>query len=1449
MKRCIFVTSNQNNPNHYMKYKLLCLFVLLSFSLSDLYADIELSSKQMRTSDGLPSNSVRCMFQDSKGFLWLGTLDGLTRYDGNTFLTYQLESGKHDQISLADNRIKHVAEDKNGFLWIKTVPELFSCYDLQKACFVDFTGTGSDGENYSEIFMSSNGDVWLWHRRNGVRQIVCEDDRTMTSVKFRTKFGNLPDDRIKFINEDSSGRIWIGTMQGLASVYKGKVEFIDRKLNFSSSFPHGEDMYFLTKSGDVYRCVNGSKKIDCLASLSAIAGNTSVSTHSLIKDKWVIFTSSEGVYEFDFQNFQITPCRELKINNGKVIHDNYGDCWAYNNTGRIYYINSKSGEIKDFQLIPEEKMKYIDYERYHVVRDDRGIVWISTYGNGLFTYDIQEDRLEHFVSEGKNAGPIGSDFLLCLMKDRTGGIWVSSEYSGLSHISISNKGITHVYPESPDVFDRSNTIRLLTKMSNGDIWAGTRRGGLYNYDSHLKTKIDNHYLPYNIYAISEDSRGNIWMGTRGDGLKIGDTWYKRDPSNLFALSHSNIYSILRDKKNRMWVGTFGGGLELAEPTEKGQYKFRHFFQGKKYGLQIVRVMTEDEKGMIWMGTSEGICIFHPDSLIANEDNYHLFSYTDGNFCSNEIRCLFRDSKGRMWVGTSGAGLNLCELTDDCQSLKYTHYGIAEGLVNNMVQSILEDHSGQLWIATEYGISRFNPNSHSFENYFFSSYTLGNVYSENSACMGADGKLIFGTNYGLTIIDPKKIPTERLLSPIVITGLSVNGIQVKPNMPGSPLQESLAYSDKITLKYFQNSFMLDFSTLDYSDNGQIKYMYWLENYDKGWNVPSSLSFATYKYLEPGSYIFHVKYCDGAGIWNDTETTLKIVIVPPFWKTNWAMLGYFILILIALYFTYRIIFNFNRLRNRINVEKQLTEYKLVFFTNISHEFRTPLTLILGQIEVLMQMDLGTTIYNRILRIYKNAWHMRNLISELLDFRKQEQGYLKLKVEEQNLVTFTRQIYMCFYEYAQKKEITYRFDNVEETISVWFDSKQLQKVIFNLLSNAFKYTPNKGSIRVEVRMLASQAIVSVCDTGVGIPEEHISKIFERFYQTDNSSSFTLGTGIGLALAKGIMNMHHGKIDVESTVGKGTKFTLSLPLGNRHFSDEEMATVESRESVIISEAVPMLPFEQIMDVEEEKTKVQENIKEEDKPIILLVDDNEELLSMLEDLFLPIYKVYIAHDGREGLEMARQIQPDLIISDVMMPEMSGKELCYKIKTNVELSHISVVLLTAQTSVEYVVEGLMFGADDYVTKPFNVKVLIARCNNLIKNKKRLIAHYAGKTITESPVTEAINERDKELLAKCVNIIKENFENPAFDVTALASELCVGRSKLYMQFKQMTGLTPNEFILKIKLDEAMSLLKNHPELNISEISIRLGFSSPRYFSKSFKAFFGVAPQTVRSRKKE
>ena len=1047
-----------------------------------------------------------------------------------------------------------------------------------------------------------------------------------------------------------------------------------------------------------------------------------------------------------------------------------------------------------------------------------------------------------------------------------GNIWVGTYYGGVNVFNPS-KTSNHFYYAEPLQEDCLSfpVVGKMAEDSSGRLWICTEGGGLncYNADTGIFTRyqhrkgdassVGSNNLK-SIFYRKENER--LYVGAHLGGIFVLDLKSNKghtlhnivgDPTSL----PHEIVNDIQEYKDGLALLTQGGVAFMDPVTEKfsplsNDVNVRKLLN-KRYAFETFLI---DSRQRMWLASVNGgvICVDLPSSKITE---YAMDTNNPSSIGRFKVVHIFEDSRGSVFFCTIGSGIyEYQEGEQSFKSYSTSNQCLPSDYCYYICESV-EDH--RLFILHGKGLSIFNREKGEVENTY---HLFNQTYSQGSALyLDKNGTLFISGTNGLALFQKQSLyalPSKNLLN---FDKLFIFNEEICPNDQSGILTDILAKTSDIYLSYKQNNITVEFASFNYNNDRNRLFEYRLEGFDKAWTQTTTGTTITYTNLPPGEYILRARPL--AGKENlDEEVHLNIHVSAPFYATVWAYFFYLLCLLGVMIAFIRFKTRQAALKSSLEFERkekerieELNQVKLRFFTNISHEFRTPLTLILGQIEVLMQMDLGTTIYNRILRIYKNAWHMRNLISELLDFRKQEQGYLKLKVEEQNLVTFTRQIYMCFYEYAQKKEITYRFDNVEETISVWFDSKQLQKVIFNLLSNAFKYTPNKGSIRVEVRMLASQAIVSVCDTGVGIPEEHISKIFERFYQTDNSSSFTLGTGIGLALAKGIMNMHHGKIDVESTVGKGTKFTLSLPLGNRHFSDEEMATVESRESVIISEAVPMLPFEQIMDVEEEKTKVQENIKEEDKPIILLVDDNEELLSMLEDLFLPIYKVYIAHDGREGLEMARQIQPDLIISDVMMPEMSGKELCYKIKTNVELSHISVVLLTAQTSVEYVVEGLMFGADDYVTKPFNVKVLIARCNNLIKNKKRLIAHYAGKTITESPVTEAINERDKELLAKCVNIIKENFENPAFDVTALASELCVGRSKLYMQFKQMTGLTPNEFILKIKLDEAMSLLKNHPELNISEISIRLGFSSPRYFSKSFKAFFGVAPQTVRSRKKE
>lgn len=401
-------------------------------------------------------------------------------------------------------------------------------------------------------------------------------------------------------------------------------------------------------------------------------------------------------------------------------------------------------------------MSYIDHERYHVVHDSRGIIWISTYGNGLFAYHKSDGRMEHFVSEMNDASPITSDFLLYVTEDRSGCVWVSCEFSGLSRLSVSNEGIVRLYPESRELFDRSNTIRMLTQTANGDIWVGTRKGGLYRYDASLKTQSAIQHFPSNVYAVEEDLQGRIWLGTRGDGLKIGDKWYRHSAADEGSLAHNHIFAIHRDRKGRMWIGTFGGGLDLAERQADGTYRFRHFFR-QKYGLTLVRVMKEDDKGMIWMGSSEGIAIFHPDSLLADSNNYRLFSHTNGRFCSNEIRCLYRDDRGGMWVGTSGAGLSRCTPQNNYRTLEYKRYGSAEGLANDVVQSILGDNLGCLWIATEYGLSKFNLTNASFTNHFFSSHTLGNVYSENSACTGPDGKLLFGTNYGLAVVDPRQIP--------------------------------------------------------------------------------------------------------------------------------------------------------------------------------------------------------------------------------------------------------------------------------------------------------------------------------------------------------------------------------------------------------------------------------------------------------------------------------------------------------------------------------------------------------------------------------------------------------------------------------------------------------------------------------------------------------------------
>lgn len=1414
-----------------MRRRTLLIIALLSIIAASAFSGTDLRTQIMRTTDGLPSNSIRNIYQDSKGFLWLGTLNGLSRYDGNSFLNFQPETS-HEQISLTDNRINYIKEDRNGFLWIGTGAELYSCYDLQKSRFVDFTGKGEYGQNYSNFFAASNGDVWLYHKGNGARQIITQNNRTMTSVKFKTERGNLPSNQVQFITEDSSGKIWIGTMHGLAFTDRKGINIIDRKNDFIAYASHEQKMYFLTTEGEIYGYDENSNQLIPLARVPAAIEGVRSNCLFAFKHEWAIFTST-GTYIYNFKSQQITTDAILNIKDGTVLVDNQGDYWIYNHTGTVYYILSETGEMKKFQLIPKDKLNYIDNERYHVIHDSRGLIWISTYCNGLFLYNPSEDKLEHFVSNTKDS-PIVSDFLLYIMEDRSGAIWVSSEYSGLSRITVSNEGITRFYPESSELFDRSNTVRMLTRIKDENIWLGTRKGGLYNYDDHLTPRKSKQHFQSNVYAIAKDSKEELWIGTRGDGLKIGDTWYKNIPSDYSSLSYNHIFFIFQDRKDRMWIGTFGGGLDLAEPTADGKYKFRHFLQ-QKYSQRMIRAMIEDRNGMIWTGTGDGICIFHPDSLIADANNYHVFNNVNGKFCSNEIKCLFRDSKDRIWVGTSGAGLSLCKPTDNYRSLEYEHYGTDDGLVNNTVVAIQEDTFGRLWIATEYGMSKFNPENRSFENYFFSSHTLGNVYNENCSCIGADNKLLFGTNYGLTLIDPMKIPSNEKFSPIVFTNLYINGIRMNPETTDSPLKkQSLSYTDKITLKHFQNSFVLDFSAFDYSDNNQTKYRYWLENYDKEWSAPSSLNFAAYKYLDPGTYTLHVKSCNGAGIWNEDETTLQIIIVPPFWKSKWAMLVYTLLLITILYFAYHIVSNFNNLRNRIKVEKQLTEYKLIFFTNISHEFRTPLTLIQGALEKMLRINnIPRELASPLQTMNRNTQRMLRLINQLLEFRKMQNNKLALSLEETDVIAFLHEIFLSFKDISEQKNMNFRFEPSLPSYKMFIDKGYIDKVTYNLLSNAFKYTPANGTIlfSIEVDEARKMLQIQVSDTGVGIPKEKQHELFKRFMQSSFSGD---SIGVGLHLTHELVQVHQGTINYRDNENGGSVFTVCIPTDKSVYAEKDFLIPGN---VLLKEDEERTRC--LTEVSEEVPVPSENVTPLNKRKILIIEDDCEIRQLLKEQIGAYFEVEVAEEGKTGCEKARTYAPDLIVCDVLMPGMSGFEATKKLKSDFATSHIPIILLTALSSPEKQLEGIEAGADAYIAKPFSTKFLLARIFRLIEQREKLREKFSNEPgIIHTAMYST--DRDKEFTERLNTILNANLSRSDFNIEELVQLMKLSRTALYTKVKGVTGYAPIEYLRIIRMKKAAELLLSEERLTVAEVAYKVGINDPFYFSKCFKAQFGISP---------
>lgn len=1302
-----------------------------------------------------------------------------------------------------------------------------------------------------------------------------------------TAIDGLSHNSVMGIYQDERGLMWFGTRNGV-SLYNGKDFNIYKQDKDNKNSLLCNHVLNITgdKNGHIYILTLRGLTVydieqDCFIPLregvraqyiEAENGNFYVATDHTI-----------DVYKDGyFEPYRIYPKKLGRISSFIVSNDSV----LVSFDKQRVYLNTSEGDIQF--ILPVEASS--------IFKDSHGFCWImdARGGTGCYTWHPQ-NGIKHYLYEEGCSSTLSSNFTQSCCEDKNGNIWIGT-FKGLNKFDIKT-GTFHRYIESEYTEGLTHSsVWSLYCDTQGTVWAGTYFGGI-NYFNEEKQIYKEHYLPEMgdnslvspiLGRIVEDNFSNLWVCTEGNGLyKLNSfgQFQKRFLTNSqpFALSHNNIKSIYYDSLHAtLWLGTHMGGLNKFDMDTE---RFVHYKHCKDDSTSIPSDIISDIipfNENLLLATHAGIGVFNPKTQkcqlllsslqarretqsvlgllldknnrlwIINNNNgvasynfrtksFHWYSHVSGqvnSISSNAVNSVYMDSRNRLWFSTNDSGFDLyCSDTDNFRNFDVRK----NGLSSNVVYNICELVPDTLLITTDKGISIFDCISEKVRN--IDDIPLDYI-NENSLFVSRRGEIFIGGVNKLVSFVPSNLKKKVRNYRITPFRLLVNGEEVRVGDDNGILLKSLAYTNEITLSSVQNAFTLEFAVTDYIPYNKDEIMFRLEGFSDKWTNIGEKREISFTNLDAGQYTLVIK-ASGKNENKVSPYVLKINVLPPFYLTKYAYGVYLVSFLVIVYLLIYIYRNRIRLQESLKYEKKraedlekLNQIKLQFFTSVSHEFRTPLTLIAGQIDLLLQNhSLLPAAYNKVLSIYKNCQQLKELITELLDFRKQEQGFMSIKVHEHNLVNFVYEHYLLFEEYARQKKIVFTFTKSDSDIRVWYDAKQMHKVINNLMSNAFNYTKEGGTIAVSVEKSEGKALIVISDTGMGIAPEYQAKIFERFYQVEGTLS---GTGIGLALTKGIIELHHGKIEVSSKLNEGTTFRVSLLTGNTHFSHDQ----------IIQDGKMNISWE--TDVDGERI-VPFSLQKESIDLVggnnyskfkvLIVEDNPDLRDMLVEVFSTFYQVLVASNGKEGLKLINEDVPDIIVCDIVMPEMSGTELCQTIKKDPDFCHIPVVLLTARTSVVNELEGFRLGADDYITKPFDVNVLLSRCHNLINSRIRLQEKFSNTFQPEAQML-ATNAMDKEFIDKIVEVIEKWIDNEDFNVDCLAEEIGYSRSKLFRKMKGVTGQTPADFIMTFRLQKAAVMLKQYPECNISEISDRLGFASSKYFSRCFKNKFHVSPLSYR-----
>lgn len=1360
------------------KKTLFFLFFLISaFSLSAQNISSEnqlLKFKQFSLSEGLSQSSVICMLQDSKGFMWFGTRDGLNKYDGHTFKTYRYNY--KDKNSISNSFIKSLLEDKNGNIWVGT--------------------------------------------NNGLNKYIPNKD-SFKRFKHNKDSNSLINNEIWSLTSLNDNYLWIGTNAGLEkfNITTNRSEHIK---NSESTLRHQIRSLYIDRDKNLWICN---------------------------RENIVIYNDEKK--EFKNVSYPSTQIRKSTRNYAPVIYqDKNKTIWLGYRDGLAVY-DEKENKFKHF-TIKSSDISSIEEEVRAIHQDYFGNYWIGAY-NGLYIINAEKNRITHHIHDENNYNSLSQNSIYSIMGDTKGDVWIGTYAGGVNYYDRSFDIFKNYYAGSNKYKLNYKVVSSIVEDPDGNLWIGTEGGGLnvlnkktstFKYYTHNKNN-PNSISTNNVKSILRTQKGNFWIGTHDGGLNYLNPnkkpfvfkKYTLNINNENSLSNNRVISLLEDSNKNIWVGTSGGGLNMFNPKKNNFTRIKE--STILVGEIIYNISKTKKKGILLISGNKGLATININSKKITPIKYEL------NENAIITLCAFEDRYENYWIGTEGNGL----FYYDTKTTEIVKYGTSEGLPNEVIYTIQPDDYNNIWLSTNNGLSRFSLESQQFKNFDISDGLIENEFNYGAKLKLKNKELMFGSANGIVLFNPNEITENSFIPPVYVTSLTVNN---KPYLSGN-------FTDRnITLTHNQNVFSFNFIALSYSQSDKNNYAYKLEGFDKDWNYVGNKKSATYTNLDAGNYTFKVKASNNDGLWNEKGQSINVKILPPFWKTWWAYLIYLILLLTILllirkYSLLRIHEKNELKQERLEKEKieEINRLKLKLFTNISHDFRTPLTLIIGPLERMIKNKEGNSFVQKQHKtMYRNASVLLQLINQLLDFRKSESGKLKLKASKNNIVSFIENIKKSFEELAEYRKIEYSFKSTDTDLEVWFDVVNLKKVIFNLLSNAFKFTPNNGKIKIKISTIAKNkkqdkfVKIEIKDNGKGIPKKNLEFVFDRFYQIERDENSRSGTGIGLALAKSVVELHKGNITVKSKEKEGTTFQILLPFGKKYLAaDQIIKGANELENINLYEEANV---NSLKEKSENKT-IQEVEIDANLPTLLLVEDNAEVRSFIKQIFEENHNILEAENGKVALNIAKNNPLDLVISDVMMPIMNGIELCKKIKTDVITSHIPVLLLTAKTSQDSQKEGYKTGADAYVTKPFDPIILEQNVKNLIATRQNLIKKFK-KDIILNPKELEITSADEIFLQKSISLIEKNINNSEYTIQDFISEIGMSRSALYRKLKALTGQSITEFIRTIKLKRAAQLIAQ-TKLTISEIAFDLGFNDLKHFRKSFQKLFNQLPSQYRTTKQE